>query len=106
MTWGVLETLLGWVGYRLLRQRRSPSRSLALTGWGVTLAGLAGFNPVFFGTKRLGASTAVATAMLASSSATAVTAGRDDPSVAVAMTPLVLWTGFAVLLSEEFWRRN
>ena len=27
-------------------------------------------------------------------------------SAAAAMTPLVLWTAFAVLLSEEVWRRN
>jgi benzodiazapine receptor len=44
--------------------------------------------------------------MLASTSATTLGAARTDGVSAMAMTPLVLWTAFAVLLSEEVWRRN
>jgi benzodiazapine receptor len=106
ITWGVLETLLCITGYRLLTRPRSPARTVALSFWTVTLGGLAGFPAVFFGRKRLDASTAVATAMFASTATTAVSASRVDSASAAAMTPLVLWTAFAVLLSEEVWRRN
>ncbi|MEA2740460.1 MAG: translocator protein [Acetobacteraceae bacterium] len=106
ITWGVLETLLCVAGYRMLMKPRSAARTTALAGWAATLAGLAGFPAVFFGRKQLGAGTAVATAMLASTSATTLGAARTDSVSAMAMTPLVLWTAFAVLLSEEVWRRN
>lgn len=106
ITWGVLETLLAVTGYRLLVNRASTSRSTALVSWIATLGGLAGYPAVFFGTKKLAASTAVAAGMLGSTSVTAVAAGRADPIAGLAMTPLVLWTAFAVLLSEELLRRN
>ena len=103
---GVLETLLALTGYRLLTKPSGPARGVALASWAATLAGLAGYPATFFGGKKLGASTAVATAMCASTAATAATAAQVDEVAAVSMTPLVLWTGFAVLLSEEVWRRN
>jgi tryptophan-rich sensory protein len=106
IAWGVLETLLCVTGYRLLTAPRGNARTAALAGWSATLAGLAGFPAVQFGAKKLGSSTAVAGAMLASSAATAATAAQADKVSAFAMTPLVLWTAFATLLSEELWRRN
>jgi translocator protein len=106
IAWGVLETLLCITGYRLLRGQPGNIRTIALGCWSLTLGGLAGFPAVFFGRKKIGESTAVAAAMFASTSATAVTAARVDPISAVAMAPLALWTTFAVLLSEEIWRRN
>jgi benzodiazapine receptor len=106
VAWGVLETLLGVTGYRLLMRPETPARTIALSSWALTLVGLAGYPAVFFGRKALGASTAAAAAMFASSATTAVAASRSDEVSAVAMTPLVLWTAFAVLLSEEVWRRN
>ncbi len=106
IAWGVLETLLCVTGYRLLTGPAGPNRTGALTGWSATLACLAGFMPVFFGGKRLDAGTAVAGAMFASASATAVTASHEDTVAAVAMVPLVAWTAFALVLSEEIWRRN
>ena len=101
--WGILETLLCVAGYRLLTR---PANQAAVASWVATLAGLAGYPFMFFGRKRLGASAAVAAAMFATTTATAVTASRSDPVAAAAMTPLVLWTAFAVLLSEEVWRRS
>jgi tryptophan-rich sensory protein len=106
VTWGVLETLLCVTGYRLLTRPASAARTLAVTGWSATLGGLAGFPAAFFGRKQLGTSTAVAAAMFASTSATAAAAARADNVSAVAMIPLVTWTAFALLLSEELWRRN
>ena len=106
ITWGVLETLLCVTGYKVLTRSSSVARGIALSGWAATLGGLAGYPAVFFGRKKLGAGTAVAGAMFASTSATAITAARVDRVAAAAMAPLILWTGFAVLLSEEVWRRN
>jgi tryptophan-rich sensory protein len=106
ITWGVLETLLCVTGYRLLTAERGPARTTAIGGWTATLAGLAGFPATFFGQRKLGPSTAVSAGMLASAATTVATACQTDPVAAVAMSPLVLWTAFATLLSEELWRKN
>ncbi|PPQ34661.1 TspO/MBR family protein [Rhodopila globiformis] len=104
--WGVLETLLAVTGYRLLTRPDSPARGTALASWGATLAGLAGYPAMFFGAKKLGPSATVAAGMCAATTATAAAASQVDEVAAVSMSPLVLWTMFAVLLSEEVWRRN
>ena len=104
--WGVLDILLCVTGYRLLRSRPGPLRSVALASWFGDLAGLAGFPVMFFGERKLGPSTAVSGAMFASASTTAAASSHVDPVAALAGTPLVLWTAFATLLSEELWRRN
>jgi tryptophan-rich sensory protein len=104
--WSVLDILLCVTGYRLMRARPSPARSVALAGWAGDVAGLAGFQPVFFGARQLGAGTAVSTGLFASATTTAAASSYTDSVAAVTATPLVLWTAFATLLSEEVWRRN
>ncbi len=104
--WSVLDTLLCVSGTRLLDAPRSPERSAALTFWGLNVAGLAGYPWVFFGRKRLGASTAVVGAMLASAVGLVGTASRVDRTAAATSVPLALWVGFAGLLSVDIWRRN
>ena len=104
--WGVLDILLCVTGYRLLVSRSSPRRTTALVGWLGDLAGLAGFPAMFFGERKLGPSTGVSAAMWASAATTAAAASRVDQVAAVAAAPLVVWTAFATLLSEELWRRN
>jgi len=104
--WSALDILLCITGYRLLRADRSPARSVALAGWIGDLAGLAGFQPVFFGARRLGAGTAVSGGLFTSATTTAAASSYADPVAALSATPLVLWTAFATLLSEEVWRRN
>jgi tryptophan-rich sensory protein len=42
--------------------------------------------------------------MLGATAATTVAAERVDRPAAAAMAPLVVWTAFATLLSEELWR--
>ncbi len=104
--WGTLEVLLAATGYRLLRAPRSMTRGAALASWGVTLAGLAGYPWLFFGKKRLGASTLASGTMLASATGMAVAAREIDKPAAAMTVPLLLWLGLATLLSEELWRRN
>jgi tryptophan-rich sensory protein len=105
-TWGVLEALLLASGYRLLRARSSPARTVALGGWGLTLLGLAGFPWLFFRERRLTASTLAAGAMLASAATTAIAARDVDAQAAKLTTPLIAWLTFATILSEELLRKN
>ncbi len=100
--WTVLDGLLATAGYRLMTKPRSP----ALAGWGLCTAGLAGYPWVFFGRKKLDASLAVTGAMLLSAVGTVAASREVDRPAAAMGLPLVLWLGFATLLSEEIWRRN
>ena len=104
--WVTLELLLAATGYRLLRAPATPLRDAAVATWGMTLAGLAGYPWLFFRKKRLAASALTSGAMLASATGLAMTARQIDRPAAAMTVPLVLWLGFATLLSEELWRRN
>jgi tryptophan-rich sensory protein len=104
--WGVLELLLATIGFRLLRAPKSVARNVALGGWVATLFGLAGYPWLFFGEKRLGASTVASGAMLASATTLAGAASESDPPSAAMTVPLLVWLGFATFLGEELWRRN
>ena len=104
--WTVLETLLAVTGYRLLRAPDSIPARAAVGTWAMTLVGLAGFPYLFFRRKRLASSTGVAGGMLASAAGLAFAARKVDPPSAVMTIPLLLWLGFATVLSEELWRRN
>jgi benzodiazapine receptor len=61
---------------------------------------------VFFGRRNLGAGASITSAMFASASATTASSVHVDPIAAATSAPLLLWTAFATLLSEELWRRN
>ncbi|MBC7799290.1 MAG: tryptophan-rich sensory protein, partial [Gemmatimonadaceae bacterium] len=104
--WGVLELLLAGTGYRLLRRPPSDARNAAVGAWSLTLLGLAGYPWLFFRRKRLAASTVASGAMLLSAAGTAIAAREVDRPAAAMTVPLLLWLGFATLLSEELWRRN
>jgi tryptophan-rich sensory protein len=104
--WGGLDILLCVTGYRLLRQPPGRARGVALGCWTLALGGLAGFPAVFFGRRRLGEGTAVAAGMCAAALGGTLAAARVDRTAAAAQLPLVLWTGFATLLSAALWRRN
>jgi len=104
--WSILEILLSISGYRLLRARSGDARNAALGAWSLTLVGLAGFPWLLFRKKRLAASTAASSAMLASAAGMVIAARKVDQPAAVMTMPLLLWLGFATLLSEELWRRN
>lgn len=104
--WGALELLLAGAGYRLLRARRTEARTAAVGAWSLTLLGLAGYPWLFFRQKRLTSSTVASGAMLASALGTAVAAREVDKPAAAMTVPLLLWLGFATVLSEEIWRRN
>ena len=104
--WTVLYGLIGFAGYRLLRTPPRPRRTVALAGWGATVAGIALFPQLFFGRRDLVTSGAVTAGMLAASATTVAAAAALDPPAARAMSPVVAWVSFALLLNEELWRRN
>ena len=104
--WSVLDTLLVVSGTRLLRAAPGRTRNAAMGCWGLTVAGLGGYPWMFFGRKRLGASTAVVGGMAASAVGLVATAAQVDRPAAWASVPLVAWLAFAGLLSGEVLRRN
>ncbi len=104
--WGVLELLLAGSGYRLLRAPRTEARNAAVGSWALTLVGLAGYPWLFFGRKRLGESAVASASMLAAALGTAAAAREVDRPASAMTVPLLLWLGFATVLSEELWRRN
>lgn len=104
--WTVLDALLGYAGYRLLRARPTPARTLALAAWTLNLPGIAGFSWVLFRRKRLDEALGVTLGMVATAGATVATAAAVDRRAAWASAPLLGWVMFASLLQEEVWRRN
>ena len=104
--WMVLYGLISFGGYRLLRARHGAARSTALAGWGGTVAGIALFPWAFFGKRDLVGSGAVTAGMLAASSTAVAAASRIDRPASAALSPVIAWVAFALLLNEELWRRN
>ena len=93
-------------GYRLLRAEPSAGRTKALALWFANQAGIAGWGEVFFGQRALGAATVASAALGAGAAGYVAEAGEVDRTAGRLGVPLVLWVGFATLLSEEIWRRN
>lgn len=106
LAWPLLDALLWFTGYRLLRARRSPRRSTSIGLWLLTLLGIPGYSWTFFGRHRPGEALGASTSMLAGAAALAATAAEVDRTAAWATAPLVAWLVFANLLQEEVWRRN
>ena len=104
--WTVLEGFLGYTGYRLLQDPPSPARTTGLAGWGLTLLGLAGYPWLFFGERRLTASTVAAAGMLTATTVTAVAARSTDKAAFRATLPLLAWLGFATVLSAQLQHAN
>ncbi len=104
--WTALDALLGYAGRRLLMAPPSPARSAALGAWSLNLLGIAGFNWVLFGRRRLDEALEVSAGMVATAAATAVAAAVVDRRAARACLPLLGWVVFAAILQEEVWRRN
>ena len=105
-TWLVLEILLAYAGFRLLRAPRSSRQRVSLWGWSGTLLGLAGFPAVFFKRRQSGESFAAAAAMTASAAGTVIAARKIDAAAAAAMIPVVAWLAFATLLTHALVDKN
>ena len=104
--WGVIELVIGYGGYRLLRRQASPVRDAAVSLWALNNLLIAGWSGLFFGRRALGPSALAAGGMIAVAGAYAATASKTDKVAAATALPLMGWLGFATLLAEEVWRRN
>jgi tryptophan-rich sensory protein len=104
--WTVLDGLMWYSGYRLVRCASQPSRTVALGLWGLTVLGVGGFPWVLFGRRRTDEALGVTAAMVGTSVGLVSAAARVDRPAALASLPLAGWVVFATLLQEEVWRRN
>ncbi len=106
IAWTLLDGLLWFTGYRLLRARQSSARRSAFAAWILTALGIPGYSWAFFGRRRADAGLGVSASMLGASIGLAATAAQVDRSAAWATRPLVGWLLFATFLQEEVCRRN
>ena len=106
IAWTLLDSLLGYAGYRLLIASPSNARSAALGLWGLNLLGVGGFSWVLFGRKRLDQATGVSVGMVGTAAGALAAASGVDKKAAWAIAPLACWVIFASVLQEEVWRRN
>ena len=106
VAWSVLDALLWFTGYRLLRARPSGARRAAIASWLVTLLGIPGYSWAFFGRHRPEEGLGASASMLAASTGLVATTAQVDRAAAWATAPLVGWLMFATFLQEEVWRRN
>ncbi len=104
--WALIESVLAYGGYRLLRGPPSPARRVAIGLWVFNNLLIAGWSGLFFGRKALGPSALTAGAMIAVAGGYAAVAAKTDRIAALTAAPLIGWLGFATLLAEEVWRRN
>ncbi|SEQ61354.1 TspO and MBR related proteins [Faunimonas pinastri] len=104
--WGVLESLLAYGGYRLLRHPATPTRNRALGLWGFNIAMISVWPRLFFGERSVRSGFLGSLLMLGSGIAYVASARRVDKVVAATSLPFAAWLGFASVVSEEVWRRN
>ena len=106
IVWPLLDGLMWYSGYRLLRAQPGTAKRVALGAWVASVLGIPSYSWVFFGRHRTDEGLGVTTAMLASSAGLVAAAAKADRPAALAASPLVAWLLFANLLQEEVWRRN
>ncbi|EHH67473.1 hypothetical protein GMO_24680 [Gluconobacter morbifer G707] len=106
VVWTMLDSLLAWSGYRLLRAESSPGRTLALSLWALCVVGIASFPFFVFRKRELGTGLAICIGMILSSGSSVVAARKVDPCAAKLQVPLFVWLIFAICVHEEVWRHN
>lgn len=106
IAWPILDALLWFTGYRLLRAPVGPARRTSIIAWFLTLLGIPGYSWVFFGRRQPGEGLGASASMLAGATALTASAARVDRPAALATAPLLGWLVFATVLQEEVWRRN
>jgi translocator protein len=106
VAWTGIESGLATAAYRLLRAGPSAARTKALALWGGNIFMIGGWSRLFFKRHRLGASTAAAAGLVATSVAFVNEAKRVDKTAARAGLPLVGWVAFATVLTATIWHLN
>lgn len=104
--WPILQGLITYGAFRLMRHPSSPERNTALGLWGGTLALVAAWGDIFFGARRLKWGTIEAAALVATAAAYVERAARVDRVAALAGLPITLWSIFGTYLTGDIARRN
>lgn len=105
-TWGFLDLLLMVSGYRLLVAAQSDNRQVALAGWALSVIGVAAHPFLFFGRRSTTGGLAATASMIAASAISIIASAKVDRLASLCGVPLVIWSIFAGLLSEEIVRKN
>lgn len=106
LVWTPIYGLIAWGTGRAI-ERAAPEdrgRMQALTG--ANLTANAAWNWAFFARQSPAAGLGVIFALDALNVALLAEAARHDRRAAAALTPYVVWTGFATALNASIWRRN
>ena len=104
--WPVLLTGLGAGTFRLLRQRVSPARTMALVLSGATLGLVTGYSKVAFGDRNLTSGVTESRALVGVSATYVAIASVSDRPAALLGLPLALWSCFGSWLTVELRVRN
>ena len=109
LVWTPLYGLIAWGTGRALAKARETSREdgrrmLALTT--ADLAANAGWCWAFFAKESTASGLGVIAGLNVLNLALLREAARHDRAGAAALTPYVVWTGFATALNASVWRRN
>ncbi len=102
--WTGLYLAMGFAAWRVWRRGSSPSRSRALTLFGVQLAINAAWSPIFFAFHQPGIALVVIVALDVSLAATISAFRRVDRLSAVVLAPYLLWCLFATALNAAIVR--
>ena len=106
IAWLGIETGLAWTAYRLLRRPGGPRRNRALALLAGNVLGIGGWSRFFFGHRNLPAATAASAALGVAAAALVQATRKVDRPAAAASVPLVLWVGFATVLTAAIWQKN
>jgi translocator protein len=106
LAWTGIETGLAVSAYRLLREPRSTHRDRALLWWATNVVGIGAWSRLFFGARNLPASTAASAALGVAAACYLNEVRKVDVPSTTASAPLLLWVGFATVLTAAIWRKN
>jgi tryptophan-rich sensory protein len=106
LAWSGIESALAFAAYRLLRGPSAPARDKSLAWLALNILSIGAWSRLFFGRRKLTASTLAAAAMVGTGAAYVAEARKTDSAAAAAGVPFVAWVGFATVLTAAIWRRN
>ena len=106
LAWPVLEVILVYAGWRLLKTKRSSRRDTALALLGFNISQIPGYQAVFFGLRSISGGLVSASLLATGAWSFVASAWSVDRRAAIAGVPLALWTTFATYLMFGLRRRN
>lgn len=102
--WTILYVMIGTAGWLLWKS--NGWRSSALRWWAVQWLLNAGWTPLFFGARQLGAALVEMTALWLAIVATIAAARPRSKPAAALLLPYLAWVSFAWALNFGFWWLN